>query len=368
MTSNLKEIFLFFLQMGFTAFGGPAAHVSYMLEELVEKRKWLDKETFLDLYGATNIIPGPNSTELVLHIGYIRAGILGMLVAGIGFILPPMLMILGIGFAYIKYGTLPIFDGLLYGIKPIVLAIIFVALIKLWNKAIKDPISYLFLPFIVLLSLFFNFSELMVMIIFGILMMFYSNRSKISKKAYSISFLSFVINDRLLTVFLTFLKIGSLLYGGGYVLLVFIESNFVEQLGFITESQLLDAIAIGQFTPGPLFTTAAFVGVVSTGTIWGGIVATIGIFLPSFLLVGLLQKIMPLLRKNTYLSGFLDGLIVTSLGLMIAVIIKLVPSTVLDVSTAILTIIAFVLIYKYRFNTAIVIMAGGMIGYIINIF
>lgn len=361
---RLIELVQVFGKMGFTAFGGPAAHVAIMEEEVVEKREWVTKERFLDMYAATNVIPGPNSTELVLHLGYLQAGILGMIVAGLSFILPPMVMVLALAHIYVTYGTLPEVSTALAGIQPVIVAVIFAALIKLWNKAMKRPVSYGLVGVVFALALL-GLHELWIMLGSGLAMMVYMNRTKL-RGAFAFSFPLVLLATepaRLHTIFLNFLKIGAILYGGGYVLLVFIESDFVDRLGLITDAQLLDAIAVGQLTPGPLFTTAAFIGYLLRG-LPGGLLATLGIFLPSFLLVGLLHKILPYLRTNTWLSGFLDGVVVASLGLMAYVLLTLALASLVNVWTILLALGAFVLLFRFRVNSAFLVVAGGLLGYL----
>lgn len=367
LRSKLKELFLLFGKMGFTAFGGPVAHVAIMEEEVVEKRGWVSKQEFLDMYGATNVIPGPNSTELVMHLGYRHAGVLGMIVAGTSFIVPPMAMVLLFAYIYVTYGTIPEVSGVLYGIKPVILAIILMALIKLWKKAIKIPFAYLLVLFVFGIA-FTSLHEILIMAISGFLMMLYVNRKNL-KGHLSIMIPMFLASDAmtpLRTIFLNFLKIGSILYGGGYVLLVFIETDFVDRLGLITNEQLLDAIAVGQLTPGPLFTTAAFIGYLLRG-LPGGLLATFAIFLPSFVLVGLLHKILPYLRKNIWLSGFLDGVIVASLGLMAFVLVTITQSAIIDWITVLIAVISFGLLYRFKMNSAVLVIVGGVFGFLLTI-
>jgi chromate transporter len=365
---SIKEIISVFLKMGFTAFGGPAAHVAIMEEEIVEKRGWVSKEDFLDMYGATNVIPGPNSTELVMHLGYVRGGLWGMIAAGVSFITPPMMMVLALAYVYVEFGTIPEVTGILYGIKPVIMAIILMALIRLWKKAIKIPFAYALVVFVVALA-FLNLHEILIMGVAGLIMMMFVNFRKLRAKMSFAAplLLTATLDTPLRTIFLNFLKIGAILYGGGYVLLVFIETDFVNRLGLITESQLLDAIAVGQLTPGPLFTTAAFIGYLLHG-IPGGLVATLGIFLPSFLLVGLLHKILPYLRTNAWLGGFLDGIIVASLGLMITVLFTIYRSAIIDWYTIGIALISFGVLFRYKVNSAYLVIAGGTIGYIISVF
>ena len=363
---DYKDIISVFLKMGFTAFGGPAAHVAMMEDEIVSKRNWVTKQEFLDMYAATNVIPGPNSTELVIHLSLRKGGLIGMILGGLSFILPPMLMILGIAYVYVEFGSLPEVDALLYGIKPVIVAIILVALLRLWKKAIKIPFSYVLVVFVFAMA-FTPVHEILIMGIAGLLMMgFLHLRSLRQHMALAFPLLLTASQDtRLWIVFLNFLKIGAILYGGGYVLLVFIESDFVIRLGLLTNAQLLDAIAVGQLTPGPLFTTATFIGYLLAG-IPGALLATLGIFLPSFLLVGLLHKLLPVLRSNKWLSAFLDGVIVASLGLMAYVLTTLTQTGLIDAYTIVIAVIAFVALYRFKINSAILVVAGAAIGFLLE--
>lgn len=348
-----KEIVKVFLKLGTLAFGGPAAHISMMDEEIIEKRKWISREKFVDFIGATNLIPGPNSTEMVIYLGLQRGGILGLLLAGISFILPAMAIIMIFGFFYVNYGSIPQVSSILDGIKPVIIAIVIQALYRLGKSVIRGKFTILFGALIGVLYLL-GISEIPLLFIAGFIMLAIKNRDRIKDRFFSVS---------LPLIFLIFLKIGSVLYGSGYVLLAFLEAEFVQKLGVLTTQQLIDAVAIGQFTPGPVFTTATFIGYMLNG-FPGAILATIGIFLPAFLLVLILNPIMDKLRKSSWIAGMLDGINVASLVLMVAVTIKLSMSSIINLTTLLIFLTSFFIITKLKINSAWVIVAGGLIGWI----
>ena len=301
--SSVGEITALFLRLGATAFGGPAAHIALMRSEIVQRRKWLTEQQFLDLLGATNLIPGPNSTEMAIHLGLLRGGVPGMIASGGGFILPAMLIVLALAWVYVRYGSTPQAEGLFYGIQPVIIAIVFQALWNLSKAAVKGPLTAV--AGIVALALFLlGFDEIALLFSIGIIVMLVKNLlgrrfgvllavppllPGIAASGLAAAPLK-TVPFSLPLLFLTFLKIGSVLYGSGYVLLAFLRSDFIERLGWLTETQLLEAVAIGQFTPGPLFTTATFIGYL-VGGIPGAILATVGIFLPGFLLVWLTSPV-----------------------------------------------------------------------------
>lgn len=354
--NRLIEIFKVFLKLGTTAFGGPAAHISMMDEEIVEKRNWLDRDRFMDLIGATNLIPGPNSTELAIFLGFERGGILGLLIAGTSFIFPAMIIILLFAIVYVKFGAIPQVSSILYGIKPVIMAVIIQALYRLGKSVIKNKLSLL-LGLGTLGLYFLGMEEIPLLLIAGIVMLVISNIKVIGDKFFSVSFISLYL------LFITFLKIGAVLYGSGYVLLAFLEAEFIDKLGLLTTEQLLDAIAIGQFTPGPVFTTATFIGYLLRG-IPGAILATIGIFIPSFLLVWALNPLIPKLRQSKIMSAMLDGINIGSLVLMATVSLKLGVASLVDPLTIIIFLISLLILIKYKINSAWLILAGGAIGWI----
>jgi chromate transporter len=352
---RLKEIWILFTKLGFLAFGGPAAHIAMLETEAIEKKKWLKRDRFMDFMGATNIIPGPNSTEMVMLVGYERGGIPGLFIAGGAFIIPAMLLVLVFGVMYVTYGSLPELTTVLDGVKAVIMAVIINALYRLFRNVIKSKEALLFGVSIAAVYLL-GIGEIPLLFIAGALMMLWKNKDRILGKTYSLA---------LPMIFLTFLKIGAVLYGSGYVLLAFLEAEFVETLGVLTEQQILDSVAVGQFTPGPVFTTATFIGYI-LGGFQGAVLATIGIFLPAFILVIFLKPLIYKLRENKWLSGALDGVNIASLVLMAVVSVKLGMSSIISVTTALIFIGSMVGIMKYNINTAWLIIAGGGINWIVQ--
>jgi len=377
--TSLGELARLFLKLGTIAFGGPAAHIAMMEEEVVRRRRWLDHERFLDLLGATNLIPGPNSTEMAIHIGLVRAGWRGLVVAGSCFILPAMLIVWILASLYVRYGSLPEATFLLSGIKPVIIAIVVQALWGLGKSAIKGPLTAL-IGAAVMVLFFLGTNEIFLLFSAGFVAMAVENLWRRWKQGTRVligfSILSMfsgsvdassaiamtpVVPVSLLKLTLFFLKIGSVLFGSGYVLLAFLRADLVDRWHWLTDQQLLDAIAIGQFTPGPVFTTATFVGYVVAGSS-GAILATIGIFLPAFVFVLISSPFIPKLRRSPWASGFLDGVNVASLGLMAAVTWQLGRAAVIDWFTAILALISAVLVFRLKINSAWLVLGGGIIG------
>lgn len=374
----LRELALLFLKLGTIAFGGPAAHIAMMEDEVVRRRRWLSHEHFLDLFGATNLIPGPNSTEMAIHIGHRRAGWAGLLVAGSCFILPAALIVTAFAWAYVRYGSLPEVTSILYGVKPVIIAVVLQALWSLGRTALKT--SYLVAigtAGIVLALLGVN--ELLILFGSGIVVSVERWIAEQSKQGRNSS-LSLIVTSPLALfiqasshtatttvafglwpLFLFFLKVGSILYGSGYVLLVFLRADLVERWHWLSESQLLDAVAIGQVTPGPVFTTATFIGYVLGGTV-GAVVATIGIFLPAFFFVAMSGPLIPRIRRSQVASAFLDGVNAASLALMVVVTYQLGRAALIDLITVALLIISFVLLIRFRLNSAWLVLGGALTG------
>ncbi|WP_422486635.1 chromate transporter [Gudongella sp. DL1XJH-153] len=351
-----KEIWKLFTKLGFLAFGGPAAHIAMLETEAIEKKKWLGRDRFMDFMGATNIIPGPNSTEMVMLVGYERGGIIGLFNAGASFILPAMFLVLMFGVMYVTYGSLPELTTVLDGVKAVIMAVIINALYRLFKNVIRTKWALGFglaVAGIYLLGV----DEIPLLFVAGFIMMVWKNKDRITGKTYSLA---------LPMIFLTFLKIGAVLYGSGYVLLAFLEAEFVETLGVLTEQQILDSVAVGQFTPGPVFTTATFIGYI-LGGFPGAVLATIGIFLPAFVLVAFMKPFIYKLRENIWLSGALDGVNIASLVLMAVVSVKLGVSSIFSITTAFIFIGGMIGIMKYNINTAWLIIAGGLINWLVNI-
>ena len=373
----LGEVAWVALKLGFTAFGGPAAHIAMLREEVVVRRRWLSEQYFLDLIGATNLIPGPNSTEMVIHCGYLRAGWRGLIAAGTLFITPAALMVLGLAWAYVRWGSTPEAGWLLYGIKPVIIAIVGQALWGLARAAVRS----VFLATVGLAALvlyFLGINE--IAILFGgalaVLLVHLARQWRGSSAAVllplgglplpALSLAAPAVPVSLLQLFLTFLKIGAVLYGSGYVLLAFLRRDFVERLGWLTDQQLLDAVAVGQFTPGPVFTTATFVGYLVAG-LPGAVLATIGIFLPSFLFVAAIEPFVPRLRGSRWTAPLLDGVNVAAVALMAAVSWQLGREVIVDPLTAGLALIALVLLLRFKVNSAWLVLAGGAIGVVVRL-
>ena len=369
--SKLIELAGLFLKLGTIAFGGPAAHIAMMREEVVHRKKWMDDEHFLDLLGATNLIPGPNSTEMAIHIGYTRAGWRGLIVAGISFILPAMLIVMGFAWMYRQYGALPQANWLFYGLKPVIVVIIVQALWSLGQKAVKS-----WLTGAVAVSVFslyiLGVNEILLLLLAGLVVMAANNREKLAHLKMGAAFLPLTglagaaagsIPFQLGTLFWLFLKIGSVLFGSGYVLLAFLQRDFVERTGWLTQGQLLDAIAVGQFTPGPVFTTATFIGFLLDGTP-GAIAATVGIFLPAFVVVAISSPFIPKLRRSPWAGSLLDGVNAASLALMAAVTVQLGIAALVDIPAVLLAAAAGVFILRYNANSTLLLLTGALVGII----
>lgn len=368
--SPLRELAVLFLRLGLTAFGGPAAHIAMMEHEVVRRRRWLTHAEFLDLLGMANLIPGPNSTELAIHIGQRRAGARGLLVAGGAFILPAALMTGGLGWAYVRYGAQPNLRGLLYGIKPVMIAIVLQALLGLAPKAIKNR-SLLAIGSACLVAAALGANELLCLAVAGSIELvvrsrfsppplmlggiasagaFVGGSAKVALTPFSMSGL-----------FLVFAKIGSVLFGSGYVLLAFLRSDLVEQRHWLSEAQLLDAVAVGQVTPGPVFTTATFIGYLLAGPA-GALCATLGIFLPAFAFVALSGLVLPKVRRSAALAAFLDGVNVASLSLMAVVTLQLGRAALVDLPTLLLAGASALLLVRFKLNSTWLVAMGALVG------
>jgi chromate transporter len=373
--TSLVELAVLFARLGTIAFGGPAAHVAMMDDEVVRRRGWLTRAQFLDYVGATNLIPGPNSTELAIHIGHARAGWPGLLVAGLCFIVPATLIVGALAALYVRYGSLPDVAGVLYGVKPVVIAIVAHALWALGRTAIKTPLlAAVTVAGVVAVAR--GVPELLVLAAAAMVMILLHSAHRrwftamlgavpLPASVSASALATTVANFNLTTLFLTFAKIGAVLFGSGYVLLAFLRSEFVERLGWLTEQQLLDAIAVGQVTPGPLFTTATFVGYLLGGPV-GALVATIGIFLPAFVFVALSGPLVPRIRRSPAAGAALDGVNAASLALMAVVSWQLGRSALVDPLSVGLAVISAVLLLRYRINSAWLVAAGAAIGWIVT--
>lgn len=372
--SKTSEVAKLFLKLGTIAFGGPAAHVAMMHDEISHRRGWVSEERFLDLLGAAHLIPGPSSTELAIYLGYELAGWKGLALAGVCFIFPAMFMVLAIAWAYVAYGATPQADWLLYGIKPVIVAIIVYALWGLFKTAVKGPL--LVLAGILVVGLYLTgFNPVVLLFGIGVLVTLIQNASDINWREGSgiMSFFSAVpvsagaaaaatpAGFSLVSLFITFLKLGSVVFGSGYVLLAFLRSDLVHRLAWLTDQQILDAVAVGQFTPGPVFTTATFIGYI-LGGIPAAILATVGIFLPSFVFVAAVFPVVGMVRRSRWASGFLDGVNVGALGLMAGVTWQLGRAALVDWFTIVLAVLALLLVFRFRLNSAWLVLGGGVLG------
>ncbi|MEA5573077.1 chromate efflux transporter [Calothrix sp. UHCC 0171] len=394
---RLGELAKLFLKLGFIGFGGPVAHIAMIEDEVVKRRRWLTQEHFLDLLGATNLIPGPNSTEMAIHVGYVYGGWLGLIVAGISFIFPAVLITGIFAWVYVTYSTLPQFAPLLYGIKPAVFAIILNALWSLTKKAVKTRQLLVIAFGVALLVLVFKLNEIIALLIGGLLGMIWLRTGKTGElPGESANFLiaslgagatwqattavatsvttASTVNVTLWQLWWFFLKVGSVLFGGGYLLVAFLQGELVGQYGWLTQQQLLDAIAIGQFTPGPVLSTATFIGYVIAG-VPGAIVATGGIFLPSFFFTAILNPLIPFLRSSKWTSAFLDSVNVSAVALMVVVTLQLGIATLtltkapfVDFLAVIIAIISAVLLIRCQVNSAWLVGGGAIIGLLTSLF
>lgn len=390
-SGSLKELALFFLRLGTTAYGGPAAHVAIMEDELVRRRKWLSREKFLDLLGASSLIPGPSSSELAIHIGYLRAGWMGLVIGGVCFILPAAILVACIAWMYVRFGHLPEVAAVLYGVKPVVIAVILQALWGLGRTAVKTWLLAVAGAICVVLS-FMGMNAILILAGTGaVLASLHVARKWTENRAAGHGAVAFVPRalwrathvelGRLLPwagaagltaalpsmvpgmwpLFLVFLKIGSVVFGSGYVLLAFLRADLVLHRAWVTDAQLVDAVAIGQVTPGPVFTTATFLGYLLRGPV-GAVVATVGIFLPAFVLVAISGPLIPFIRRSATAGAFLDGVNVASLALMAAVSYQLGRASIVDWLTVALAIASAILLLRFRINSAWLVLGGALAG------
>ena len=370
----LREVAGLFLKLGLIGFGGPAAHIALMREEVVRRRRWVTDAEFLDLLGATNLIPGPNSTEMAIHLGYVRARWPGLIAAGVLFILPAAAITLACAWLYVRYGSTPQGVWLLYGAKPAIVAVVVQALWGLTRTAVKGPLlAAIGVAVVVLYELGVN--EIALLVAGGAVALavgrLRSRRAAGAGVAGVVALAgaapalaqatSAVVPFAATTLFLTFLKIGSVLYGSGYVLLAFLRNDFVNRLGWLTDATLLDAIAVGQFTPGPVLTTATFVGYVIGGA-WGAFLATAGIFLPSFIFVAVSNPLVPRLRRSRWATPLLDGVNIAALGLMAGVTWDLGRSALVDWFTAVVALVAAILLIRLKVSSVWVLLGAGIVG------
>lgn len=372
MSISLLELTLLFLKIGTIGFGGPAAHVALMQNEIVQKRQLLTNQEFLDLYSATNFIPGPNSTEMAIHIGFRFAGWRGLFLCGLAFILPAFLIVGGFAWAYVTYRSMPEVKSILYGIKPIIIAVIAQAIWKLAQTAMNTKFL-VGLGFMAFVLNFVGVNELIVLAVAGIASSAYFQ--KLNGRNLLGAWLPLTTGTSVLAstaisqitlshIFLVFLKIGSLLFGSGYVLVAFLRSDLVIKLNWLTETQLLDAIAVGQVTPGPVFTTATFIGYLLSGPM-GAVIATVGIFLPAFVFVAISAPFIDRLRRSSHMASILDGVNVASLAVMCVATVWIARSSIVDLRSLILAVTAALLLIRYKVNSVWLIAIGGLLGFLI---
>jgi chromate transporter len=374
---SLCELALVFLKLGTIAFGGPAAHIAMMQDEFVGKRRWISEQDFLDRLAATNLIPGPSSTELGIFVGYSKRGWLGLLIAGCCFILPAALLVTLIAAAYVRFGTTPQVNGILYGIKPAVIAIVLQAVWNLSRTAAKTRLLGAIGVTALAFSLY-GLSPLLVLALSAFVTAgWWSVANRQSRGLSSVAIVkragvmaalvgsTAAVPVSLLRLFLSFLKIGSVVFGSGYVLLAFLRTEFISRLHWLTEKQLIDAVAVGQFTPGPVFTTATFIGYL-VGGMRGAVVATTGIFLPGFLFVALSGPLIPRIRRSRLASAILDGVVAGSLGLMAAVAWLLGRAAVIDAPTLAILGVSLFLLLRYRINSAWLVGGAALTGWLIS--
>ena len=370
-TQKLKQVAAVFFKLGLFAFGGPAAHIAMMEHEVVTKRAWMTREHYLDLIGATNLIPGPNSTEMTMHCGYQRAGKKGLFIAGVSFIFPAVFITAILGYLYVLYGALPQVQPFIKGIQPAVIVIIASAVIKLGKKAVKNW-ELALLGSLFLAASLLGLDQVLVLFAGGLLgMCYFLIKSKMQTTSLAIAplFMVFIVSEigaklSAMGIFLKFLKVGSILYGSGYVLFAYLDTELVTT-ALLSQNQLLEAIGIGQFTPGPVLSTATFIGY-QLGGFWGAIAATAGIFMPSFLFVWLLNPLIPKMRKSKVLGYFLDSINVAAVAIMLAVVITMSKQTLVDWQAALIAILSGILIFGFKKVSVMwVLIIGAILGYVL---
>jgi chromate transporter len=371
--ADIKDIAKLFLKLGVIGFGGPAAHIAMMQDEVVTKKKWLTEQKFLDLIGGTNLIPGPNSTEMAIHIGHEKGGWKGLIIAGLCFILPAVFITGIFAYLYKQYGQLPEVQPFVYGIKPAVIAIILGAIFPLAKKSLKTT-ELVIIGLLVLIGSFLNINEIYLMFgsgFFALTLDYRRNNKQNNINSYlPLTLLQFT-NTTILSatnakLFWIFLKIGAILYGSGYVLFAFLDTELVST-GLLSRQQLIDAIAVGQFTPGPVFSSVTFIGYQING-LTGAIISTIAIFLPSFVFVALLNPIVKKMRNSKFFSTFLDAVNVASIAIIVAVCFDMGKDTITDWRTILIAVLSIIIAFGYKkLNSAIVVLGGSIIGYLLTL-
>jgi chromate transporter len=367
--SRVAEVAQVFLKLGATAFGGPSVHVAMMEHEIVQRRQWITRERFLDLLGAANLIPGPSSSELAVYLGFERAGWLGLVVAATCFVLPAALLVAALAFVYVRFGALPQVGAVLFGVKPVVIAVVAQALWGLAPKAVKSKLLGA-LAVVACAGAALGAPPVVLLLATGGAAIV-AGRTFAPRDAVwlllpgAATAAATVAPVSLLALFLTFAKIGATVFGSGYVLLAFLREDLVDRLHWITESQLLDAVAVGQVTPGPVFTTATFIGYIVAGG-WGAAVATFAIFLPGFAFVAVTRPLVARIRRSPTASAFFDGVNVAALALMAVVTVQLARSALVDVTTVVVAVASLVLLVRFKVNTTWLVLGGAVVGTVVR--
>lgn len=366
MGKNLKEIALLFFKLGSIAFGGPAAHIAMMEDEVVKKRKWMTHQHFLDLIGATNLIPGPNSTEMTMHCGHEKAGWKGLVVAGACFIFPAVAITMVFAWLYGQYGKLPKVEPFIYGIKPAVIAIILGAVYRLGKKALKN-VELGILGALTLIACLLGVHEILALFACGVLGLawhFISN-SKSNLNSFALPvLLQAATSVGTLKILWTFFKVGALLYGSGYVLFAYLDAELVTT-GLLTRKELMDAVAVGQFTPGPVLSTATFIGW-QLGGFWGAMAATVGIFLPSFVFVAILNPFVPKMRRSKVIAAFLDAVNIAAVAVIVAVCVEMGKDTLTDWRTILIAVMSLTAVFVFKkVNSAFIVVGSALAGYLL---
>jgi chromate transporter len=374
---RLPSVSLFFLRLGATAFGGPAVYIAMMRDEVVSRRRWLTDAHFLDLLGATNLIPGPNAAEMAMHIGRLRAGWRGLVLSGLCFTAPATAITLAFAWSYVRFGSTPELSWVLYGVKPIVIGVMVNAIFSLSRPMVSRPLLLL-LGGSVLALYFLGVNEIALLFGAGLVVVLWASlghlRAEHPVAAFALPGLPWLAGAgaagassfSLGVLFLTLLKIGCILYGGGYVLVTFLRADFVDRLGWLTEQQLLDAVAAGQVTPGPLLSTVTFIGYI-LGSWPGALLATVGVFLPSFAVVAVAGPLIPSLRRLPWTAALLDGVSVGALALMAGVAWQLGRAAIVDVPTAVLAVVGAILLLRLRVNPTWLVLLGAASGFLIRV-
>ena len=363
MDKNLKEVALLFFKLGGLAFGGPAALIAMLEDEVVKKRKWMTHQHFLDLVGATNLIPGPNSTEMTMHCGHERAGWKGLIVAGTCFIFPAIIITMVFAWLYEQYGQLPKVELFIYGIKPAVIAIIIGAVYRLGKKALKT-VELGILGVLTCVACLLGIHKILALFACGFfgLVWHVIRSSKNNLNSFApLVLLQLIASVSTLKILWTFFKVGALLYGSGYVLFAYLDTELVAT-GLLTRQELIDAIAVGQFTPGPVLSTSTFIGWQLNG-FWGAIAATAGIFLPSFIFVAVLNPFIPKMRKSKVIAAFLDAVNIAAVAIIIAVCVEMGKDTLTDWRAILIAVLSIIVVFAFKkINSAFIVIGGALTG------